>query len=62
MSEYRYRAARTDGERVSGVAHAPSAAAALGDLTGRGLFVLELREAEPARDGARRLPRCRRGP
>lgn len=57
MSAFRYRAARSDGEQVSGVVHAASAAAALGDLTGRGLFVLEVREAEPTAASGRRWPR-----
>ncbi len=57
MTAFRFRAAREDGEQVSGVLNAPTAAAALADLTGRGLFALAVREDGSAASRTARLPR-----
>lgn len=48
MTAFRYRAARSDGEQVSGIVEAATAAGAASDLAERGLFPLELREAGDA--------------
>jgi general secretion pathway protein F len=46
MTAFRFRAARSDGEMVSGVLEAATSALAADELAGRGLFPVELRERE----------------
>lgn len=57
MTAFRFRAAREDGEQVGGVLNAPTAAAALADLTSRGLFALDLREDGSVASRTAQLPR-----
>jgi type II secretory pathway component PulF len=56
MTAFKYRAARPDGEHVAGVLEAATDAAAARDLSGRGLFALELRAEQPAAASRRALP------
>ncbi len=56
MTAFRFRAARLDGEQVAGVLEAATDAAAARDLSGRGLFALELRAEAPSAASRRALP------
>jgi general secretion pathway protein F len=53
VTTFRYRAARADGERIAGTVTATSAMTAAADLTGHGLFPLEVREVLPDSGGRR---------